>query len=362
MAEKIRAGGAGIPAFFTPTGANTIIETGELKVICSETPKMSLRKQSRYFSGRKHILEHAIRGDIALIRAYRVDKYGNLQFHFAARNFNPIMATAADLTFVEAEQFVDEIPPDDVHLPGIHVDYIVEAEQEKNIEKLILGGNETKVTEQKETIAKRVAAEFKDGMYINLGIGLPTLSTKYTNSKVTFQSENGILGMGDYPKDNSQIDADLINAGKETVTLSHGSSFFASDQSFAMIRGGHMNLTVLGGMEVSMKGDLANWIIPDKMVKGMGGAMDLVSSGMTKVIVAMEHTTKTGKPKIVEWCNLPLTGTACVDKIITDLAVFNVVKGSHLKLVQLAKGITIDELTQKTGCPFEIEESLLDSF
>jgi 3-oxoacid CoA-transferase len=272
------------------------------------------------------------------------------------------MAKAADLTIVEAEEIVDEISTDDIHLPGIYVDYIVKADHEKYIEKVTLESNEATVSRQKVIIARRVASEFKDGMYINLGIGLPTLSSKYASGDFMFQSENGILGMGGYPKNKLAIDADLINAGKETVTLSKGSSIFSSDESFAMIRGGHMDLTVLGGMEVSMTGDLANWIIPDKMVKGMGGAMDLVSSGTTKVIVAMEHTTKNGDHKILKECNLPLTGSACVDRIITDLAVFDVIKGSHLKLIQLAKGVKAVDIRKRTGCDFEVGSCLLDPF
>lgn len=364
MAERVRAGGSGIAAFYTPTGVNTLIETGGLKSVCGRIPKKSSCKESRVFDERKYVLETAIRGDVALVRAQKADKFGNLRFHRAARNFNPIMAAAADITIAEVEELVEELSPDDVHLPGIHVDYVIKADDdEKNIEKVIIdGGSELKLSSQKEKIARRVAEEFKNGMYVNLGIGMPTLSSRYSKANCIFQSENGILGMGGYPSSMQQVDPDVINAGKEAVVLTKGASIFGSDQSFAMIRGGHMDLTVLGGMEVGKKGDLANWIIPDKMVKGMGGAMDLVSSGKTKVIVAMEHTTKSGQAKILDECSLPLTGSCCVDMVITDLAVFDVVKGSHLVLIQLAKGTTVEEVQQKTGCSFDVKPKLLKPF
>ena len=191
---------------------------------------------------------------------------------------------------------------------------------------------------------------------------LTLLPVSSENKNVILQSENGIVGMGPYPSKESECDSDLINAGKETVTLSQGACIVNSEQSFSMIRGGHIDLTVLGAMEISSKGDLANWIIPDKFVKGMGGAMDLISSPKTKVIVATEHVNKFGKPKIIEECNLPLTGKECIDRIITDMAVFDVVPHIGLRLIQLAKGVSIEQLKGNTGCKFEVSESLLEPF
>jgi 3-oxoacid CoA-transferase subunit B len=207
----------------------------------------------------------------------------------------------------------------------------------------------------REDMAARAALELQDGFYVNLGIGIPTLVANYIPEgiSVTLQSENGMLGMGPFPFE-GEADADLINAGKQTITELAQSSYFSSSDSFAMIRGGHINLSILGGMQVAENGDLANWMVPGKMVKGMGGAMDLVA-GVRRVVVVMDHCEKTGAPKVLKRCNLPLTGAGVVDLLITDLGVFDIDrKGGGMRLTALASGVSLDEITTKTEAAFTV--------
>ncbi|KIW32025.1 uncharacterized protein PV07_03604 [Cladophialophora immunda] len=387
LAERIRAGGSGIPAFYTPTGVHTFIQTGEIPTRLGpadpETKKSSVLeagkpRETRIFNGRTYVMETALTGDVAIIRAWKVDEAGNCQFRYTTKAFGPIMAKAARLTIVEAENIVPtgSLDPNDIHLPGIYVDRIVPATVDKKLEikktrsasdeegyssDSSMSSNKSKALARRDRIARRAAKELKHGMYVNLGVGMPTLAPSFLPSdvKVWIQSENGILGMGPYPTED-EVDPDIINAGKETVTLVPGASTFDSCESFGMIRGGHVDVSILGALQVSAAGDLANYMIPGKVFKGMGGAMDLVSNpNQTKIVVTTDHVDKYGKSKIVENCSLPLTGARVVSTIITDLCVFQVdrVKGT-LTLTELAPGVSVEDIKAKTDAKFAVADEV----
>ena len=344
LAERLRAGGAGIPGFYTRTGFGTKLTEG---------------KETKAFDGKEYVLEPGIRADVSLVKAWKGDKSGNLVYRKTSRNFNPMIATCGTVCVAEVEELVEvgELDPDQIHTPGIYVDRIMQgASYEKRIEfRTVQGAVVAKSGGGvRDLLAKRAAQELREGYYVNLGIGIPTLVANYipAGMNVTLQSENGLLGIGPFPNPGEE-DADLINAGKQTITTMPGSAFFSSADSFGMIRGGHIDLAILGAFEVTDSGDIANWMIPGKMVKGPGGAMDLVA-GVKRVVAVMEHTSKDGTPKILKECTLPITGKAVVNLIITELAVFEVKDGGGLRLTELLSDASVDDIRAKTGAPFDV--------
>ncbi|KAJ2808158.1 Succinyl-CoA:3-ketoacid coenzyme A transferase 1, mitochondrial [Coemansia guatemalensis] len=375
ISERVRCGGAGIPGFYTLTGVGTQVETGGIPIKYGKDGKIligSEPRETKVFNGRKYLLEEGIVGDYALVKAWKGDELGNLVFKYAASNFNAPMATAGKITVAEVEEIVPvgELKPDEIHIPGIHVHRILKGEvYEKRIERLTLRrtaeeeGNLPESMKQRIHIIKRAAREFKDGMYANLGIGMPVLASNYIDPNITvhLQSENGILGMGPFPTP-EEVDADLVNAGKESVTVLPGGTCFSSDVSFGMIRGNRLDMTILGGMQVSSNGDLSNWVVPGKIIKGMGGAMDLVAAPKSFVVVAMTHNAKNGEPKILKKNTLPLTGVKCVDRIITDKCVFDVIPDKGLLLRELSYGHTVDEIRACTDSDFAVASDVAETY
>jgi 3-oxoacid CoA-transferase len=381
LAEKLRAGGAGIPAFYTATASGTIIEEGGFPIKYNSDGTVAIAskpKEVRVFNGRRYVMEESITGDFAFVKAWKADTKGNLIFKGTANNFNADCAMAGRITIAEVEEIVEAgtFEPTQIHVPGVYVARLLKGPSyEKRIERrtvrsptgttAAVGAKKQKSdsdAQMRDKIVKRASLEFNDGDYVNLGIGMPTLASNFLRPGISIelQSENGLLGMGPYPLQGTE-DPDLINAGKETVTTLPGSAIFSSSQSFAMIRGGHIDLTILGALEVSQNGDIANWIVPGKFVKGMGGAMDLVAVSSSKVVVTMEHCDKKGKPKLLKQCSLPLTGKKCVDRIITEIAVFDVdhAKG-HLILIEKDPAVTVDEIKAKTEAAFVVSDKLCD--
>ena len=366
LAQRMHAAGAGIPAFFTRTGVGTIYASGGIPIqykpdgsgdVHIESPP----KVTQEFDGVEYVMEHALKAEVSLVKAWKADTRGNLVFRGTAQNANPDAAMAGKICIAEAEEIfaAGALDPNEIHLPGVFVDHVILAsDNEKPKERLRLATGKSGVVKGgRGRIMRRAAKEFKDGMYVNLGIGLPTMASNYIPEgvKIELQAENGLMGIGPYPMSEAQADADYINAGKETITALPGASTFSSSNSFNMIRGGHIDLTILGGLQCSASGDLANWIVPGKLVKGMGGAMDLVGALGTRVVVTMDHTAKDGTPKLLQECTLPLTGHRVVDRIITDMGVFDCDKHGQggLTLIEIAPGMTVVDVRACTGADFK---------
>jgi 3-oxoacid CoA-transferase len=340
LAEAIRAGGAGIGGFYTPTGFGTIIsENSDTKVI----------------NGQPYVFVPALRANVAFIRAWTADIAGNLVYRMTEQNFNKPMAMAADLVIAEVEEIVPvgELDPNRVHTPGTYVDYLVQASTTLQLLGISASVKDSgkKADLLRMSMARRALAELKPGDVVNLGIGIPTLIADLITPEhgIILHTENGMLGVGPAPEEGGAMDYP-VNAGKIPVTALPGSSYFDSADSFAMIRGGHVDVAVMGGFQVDAQANLANWAVPGKPLLGVGGAMDL-ASGARRLIITMTHTEQDGAPKIVPECTLPLTAVGVVDMIITELAVFAFVNGA-LRLLEVMPGASLDEVRAKTAASF----------
>lgn len=371
LAEKLRAGGAGIPAFFTQVGAGTPISEGNFQSKMSrdseEVIKKTLPKEVRTINGELCVLEEALRPDFAFIKAWKGDTLGNLVYRGTARNFNPLMAMAAKTTIAEVEVLVEpgELDPSHVHTPSVFVQRVVKGEKyDKIIERLTLdGGSANSIPgrglqkKNRKKIIERAVKELRPGMIVNLGIGIPTLIPQFvpTSLDIRFHSETGIIGTGLYPKPGDE-DPDIINGGKETCTVTKGAAFFDSAESGAIMRGGHLDLSFVGGIQISRNGDLANWYVSARMIKGCGANLEIAAS-KSKIIVLMEHSGKNNL-RIVEELNLPITGKNVVSMLITELGVFHFVDG-NVVLTEISKETTLDQIRNSTECDFQIASNLV---
>ena len=341
LAEALRAGGAGIGGFYTPTSAGT---------------KMAEGRDTRILDGVEQVFQPGIRGDVAFVRAWTADTAGNLQYRMTEQNFNPAMATAARVVVAEVENIVNVgvLPPDQIHTPGCFVDYLVQSPLSADSlgSSADVAGSDKVVSEARMAMARAALAELNAGDVVNLGIGIPTLVADLITPEhgINLHSENGMLGVGPEPESGGALDYP-VNAGKIPVTALPGSSYFDSSASFGMIRGGHIDAAIMGGLQVDAAGNLANWAVPGKPLLGVGGAMDL-ASGARKLIVTMTHADRASRSKLVANCDLPLTSIGAVDVVITDLGVFRFL-GGKLVLTALLPGATLEEITAKTDAPFE---------
>ena len=342
LAEAIRAGGAGIGGFYTPTSAGTPLAEG---------------RETKVIEGVEQVFIKSIRGNVAFIRAWKADTSGNLQYRMTENNFNKAMATAADLVIAEVEEIVPagSFAPEHIHTPGCFVDYLVEAKLTMDD----LGSSASvsaakKVNEARMNMAKRALQELQKGDVVNLGIGIPTLVADLISEEhgIILHTENGMLGVGPVPADGGGAMDYPVNAGKIPVTALNGSSYFDSSDSFAMIRGGHVDVAIMGGLQVDEQANLANWAVPGKPLLGVGGAMDL-AKGARRLIITMTHTNRDGSSKIVKACSLPLTAIGVVEMIITDLAVFAYPDG-QLTLIELMPGASLEEVQEKTEAAFKL--------
>lgn len=362
LAERIRAGGAGVPAFYTPAGVDTLLSEG---------------KEHREFNGRTYVLEQAIFADYALIRAWKADTAGNLVFRHAGRNYNPIAAMAARHVLVEVEEPIlpaGSLSPDEVHTPGIYVEALVpirphgmlrtervqQAPAPAAAAEASDGASAGKRRLSREQMAAVIAQRLQPGWLVNLGIGIPTLASNHVTADrdVTFSSENGVIGYSRLAGP-GEGDPDIVNAGGQQVTLVPGAAFVHHADSFGLIRGGRIDVTVLGAYEAASDGSFANWRLsnaPFDNLGGIGGAMDLTSSAK-QIWLAMEHTTRDGAPRLLERCTLPVTAARGVTLIVTDIAVI-VVRDGRFILEEHAPGYSAAEIAALTGAPLEISPAL----
>jgi 3-oxoacid CoA-transferase len=372
LAARLYAGGAGIPAIYTKTGVGTVVEEGQFPIKYMPgghgVEIYSGAKEKRRFRSQDTLMEEGITTEYSLIKAWKGDTKGNLVFRRTAANFNTTMAQCARVTIAEVEQIVPEgeLDPDDIHVPAVYVHRLFKGEfYEKPIEHLTLLSESNKLSSRHTTdlahklrIARRAAKEIEAGMTVHLGLGIAGLIAHIVDPKlgVMFHSNSGAMGVGDYPKSGLE-DADVINSSRETVTLLNGASCFSSNESMDIVRGGHVDLNIISGFQVSQYGDLANWYLPGKFAPSIGANMDVVSSEKTKNIVTMMHTMQSA-PKIVKECTLPLTGKKCVHMLITEKGVFDFTRENTLTLVEIAKDVRLNEIREVTGCNFNIASDL----